>query len=228
MYRVRPQRRGATIAGSIAVAIGLSVAAGCTHGEPKVVTGVTTTTATHRVTTSTGRPAKTATTSQSTTTTADQRKETASTIRPATSEEQLVIDRYNAFWEARTAANASPPNPDDPRLRELATGPQLVNVIAETKDRRVQGLAIRNAQPSIAQGRVRVRNLHGDVAEIQECSVDDGIIYRPATGEIVNDEVVTRSVAATMRKVDGVWRLETTKVLQQWKGVAGCAKAENF
>jgi hypothetical protein len=60
-------------------------------------------------------------------------------------------------------------------------------------------------------------------ATVQDCSVNDGVLYRVATGEIVDDSVVTNSVEAVLRLVDGSWKVESTRLLQKWEGVAGCA-----
>ena len=60
-----------------------------------------------------------------------------------------------------------------------------------------------------------------------DCSINDTIVYRVATGEVVDDSTVTRSVSATMRKVDGVWKLASTSEIQKWEGVAGCALSES-
>ena len=101
-------------------------------------------------------------------------------------EDRELVDRYLGFWDARFAANEEPPDPDDSALAEFATGPQLENVITETRQR----------------------------------------LYRPDTGEVIDDSVVTRSVSADMVLVDGVWKLERATVVQQWEGIAGCALAD--
>ena len=133
--------------------------------------------------------------------------------------------RYLAFWEARFQANQPPPNPDLPGLREYATGKQLDNVIDETRRNLEGGLAVRHPERSVARSTVRVVEIKGDAATLQECAVDDGIIYRFQTGEIVNSSVATHSVSATMQRTDGAWKLADTKLLQRWEGVAGCALA---
>lgn len=148
----------------------------------------------------------------------------SSTAPPAT-EEEAVKARYLAFWEARFQANQPPPNPDLPALREYATGKQLDNVIAETRRNLEDGLAVRHPDSSVARSTVRVVEIKGDAATLQECAVDDGIIYRFQTGEIVNSSVATHSVSATMQRTEGVWKLADTKLLQRWEGVAGCALA---
>ena len=141
-------------------------------------------------------------------------------------EEQDLVQRYIGFWDARLAANEAPPNPDDPALPEFATGPQLDNVVAETRRRLDDGLALRAADPSRTSHDVTVIGQTADRAELQDCFVNDGIVYRTNTGEVVDDSVVTRSVSADMVLVDGVWKLERATVVQQWEGIAGCALAD--
>ncbi len=228
MYRFRPQRRGARTTWTLAVIMAVCLAAGCSKDEPKPIAEGTTSTTAAQTTSSTDGQAGTSTTTTTTgvpPTTEANGGTSTTTVKPSGTE-QLIISRYKAFWDARAAANAAPPNPDDPALRELATGQQLVTVIAETKDRRDQGLAIRAAKPSVAERRVTVVKLGADTAELNDCSVNDGVVYRIADGQVVDAAVVTRNVRATMRKVDGVWRLETASVFQTWKGVAGCALAD--
>ncbi len=139
-----------------------------------------------------------------------------------------IVARYNQFWEVRFEANRHPVNPSDPRFGQYATGQQLDNLLTETRQRRDQGLAIRRPDQSVAQRRVKVVDVVSESATLHECSVNDGVVYRVATGQVVDDSVVTRSVVATMRRVDGTWKLAETRVVQQWEGVAGCALSGEF
>lgn len=149
---------------------------------------------------------------------------TGTTGAPAGAEAEIAA-RYTSFWDARLAANQAPVNPDHPLLPEYATGQQLDNVMSETRRRRDDGLAIRRPENSVTRHDVQVTAVDGEVATVQDCSVNDGIIYRVATGEVVNDDVVTQSVRATMRLVDAKWKLERATLVQEWQGVAGCALA---
>lgn len=159
--------------------------------------------------------------------TTTERRSTASSTTPSDADlEKLLIDRYLAFWESRQLANQAPPNPDHPSLSEYATGAQLENVISETSRRRDDGLAIRTPDNSLSRHEVRVVESSDAEATLQDCSVNDGVIYRVATGEVVNDDVVTQSIRATMRLVDGQWKLERATLVQEWPGVAGCALAD--
>jgi len=139
-----------------------------------------------------------------------------------------IVARYNQFWEVRFEANRHPVNPSDPRFGQYATGQQLDNLLTETRQRRDQGLAIRRPDQSVAQRRVKVVDVVAESATLQECSVNDGVVYRVSTGQVVDDSVVTRSVVATMRRVDGTWKLAEARVVQQWEGVAGCALSGEF
>ena len=139
-----------------------------------------------------------------------------------------VAARYKQFWEVRYEANRNPVNPSDPRFAQFATGKQLDNVVTETRQRRDQGLAIRRPDPTVSRNRVKVLEVSNETARLQDCATNDGIVYRVATGQVLDDSVVTRSVEATMVKVDGMWRLADTRVLQEWKGVAGCAQSPDF
>ena len=74
---------------------------------------------------------------------------TAASTTPTTADPAAeIVARYTQFWEARFEANRDPVNPADPRLAQLATGAQLDNVLAETRQRRDQGLAVRRPDPS--------------------------------------------------------------------------------
>lgn len=182
---------------------------------------------------STSRPTSTTGTSSTTTDTSSTTTDTSSTTTggsgttvttAATSAEQEVIDRYVAYWAARFAANSGTPNPEDPALREYATGAQLDAVIAETQSNLDQGLAFQRAAGPHDYQRVTVVELDGDRAVVQECVVSDGVIVRRPTGEVVNDEVATHNVRGELARVDGVWRVSGARLVQRWEGVAGCAR----
>lgn len=206
------RRRGLTLA---VLAAGLLVAAlvACSDGDDPIAVPEPTTT-----TTRSSAPATSGVSTPSSTTT--------STAPPAPEVE--IVDRYQEFWEARFRANQPPPNPDDPALAEHATGLQLENVVDETRQNLDEGLALRRPEGGVRRSRVNVISVDGDEADLQECFVDDGVVYRPATGEVVNDAVATHNVRATMQRIGGVWKLATTQLIQRWEGVAGCALAENF
>jgi hypothetical protein len=174
----------------------------CSSDAPPTITGPSTTT-----------PRATTTTQGSTESTA-----------AVASEEDTIKSQYLAFWDTRFALNESPPSTAR-TLEEVATGAQLQRASEETAANRSAGLAFRRPEKSVARRTVEVRDVVGDLANVSDCAVSDGIVYRVVTGEVVSSAATTRSIDAVMRRVDGAWKVETTKVLQQWEGVAGCALA---
>lgn len=201
----------------LALLVVTSLAASCGGGDdPPNASGTSTSTTRDTTDHSTTSPPVSTTTSTSAT-------NVTSTTGEASSPEQEVIDRYVAYWEARFAANSGTPNPDDPALREYATGAQLDAVIAETQSNLDNGLALQRRDDPASIRRVTVVSIEGDRAVVQECFVDDGLVVRRDTGEAVNDTIATHNVRGELDRVDGVWRVAEARLIQRWEGVAGCA-----
>lgn len=200
--------------GGLLVALGvLLILAGvaCSGGDAETLPATTT------VERSTSAP------SASTTRTGEAEAPTSTTRGQSVEDE--IIARYTGYWDARFAANSGTPNPDDPALRDYATGAQLDAVVAETQANLDQGLAFRRAANPAGIQRVTVLEVNGDRAVVQECVVSDGVIIRRDSGEIVNDEVTTHNVRGELQRVEGVWRVSAAQLVQRWEGVAGCARA---
>ena len=206
-----PHRRAQLIA--VALVALATVAAGCSSDDPP---------ASISTTERSSSAAQTSTTSTSSPKTTEAPEDGAPTTRGSAAE-QKVIDRYIGYWVARFEANSGTPDPDDPALREHATGKQLDAVIAETQSNLDDGLAFERATDPHRFQKVTVVELGRDRAVVQECVVSDGVIFRRATGEVVNDDVATHNVRGELMRVDGVWRVSEARLVQQWKGVAGCA-----
>lgn len=160
----------------------------------------------------------------STTTTESTTSSTTSTPAPSgQAVEDQIIARYLGYWNARLVANNGTPDPDDPGLREYATGPQLDSVISETRSNLEDGLALREADDPAGIQRVDVVEVDGLRAVVQECVVDDAVVVRRGSGEIINDAVATHNVRGELEKVDGRWRVSKAQLIQRWEGIAGCA-----
>lgn len=210
---VHRHRCGALVALVVLLCVGL---VGCTDDDG--ATPSTSTTESRRSSTTTGATTSTTTTGSITPSTS------GSTPSGQTVEDEIAA-RYIAYWDARFAANSGTPNPDDPALREYATGDQLDAVIAETRANLEQGLAFRPAEDPVDIQRVNVVEVQGDHAVVQECVVTDGVIFRRDTGEVVDGDVYTQNIRGELQRIDGVWRVSSARLIQQWEGVAGCAHA---
>lgn len=138
---------------------------------------------------------------------------------------QAIIDAYVGYWRARFTANSGTPNPTDPALAEFATGNQLEAVVKETQANLDQGHAFRAAPNPANFRKVTLVSIDGDRAQVQECFVDDDQVIDRATGNLVDAAVTTQSVAGTLRFVNGRWKVSGTRLVQEWEGVAGCARA---
>ena len=204
--------------GLVAIAVLLAmVTIGCSDDDE--ATPSTTTTEQERSSTTTEATGSTSTTTTPTTTTS------APTPGGEATEEDEIVARYVGYWDARFVANSGTPNPDDPALRDFATGAQLDAVVAETQANLEQGLALRQADDPLDYQRVDVIEIEGDRAVVQECVVDDLVVVRRDTGAVVNDAIATHNVRGELLKVDGVWRVSQARLVQRWEGVAGCAAA---
>jgi hypothetical protein len=128
---------------------------------------------------------------------------------PATtsrSPEQEVEAAYHRFWEVFVAAN-DPPNPDDPRLEEVATGPMLQKMRSSARQDASEGLALQHSSPPQLAIEVQHLEIHGDTATLRAC-VKDGIqVVRSSDGSVVDGDVVTHIATGTFERSDGRWRL---------------------
>lgn len=137
--------------------------------------------------------------------------------------EDQIVAAYLAFWDARFEANTGTPDPDAPALRATATGEQLVAVVGEAQANRDGGLAFA-VRPNPADFRkVTVISTEGDRATVQECVVDDGLLVRQGSGEVVNDSVETHNARGELVREGGVWKVSRVELVQRWEGVGGCA-----
>ncbi len=142
-----------------------------------------------------------------------------------TSEQQGVIDAYGRAMSAFDQATADPPNPDSPALLATTIDPVLAEVRNLASSWKGFGQALR--YPANSAHRIDALSVEvvGNTATIETCNVDDGVLYEPATGKVLNDKVTTAHDKATMTLVDGSWKLATRAQLEKWEGVAGCAVA---
>ena len=209
---VHRHRCGALVALVVLLGLGL---VGCSDDDG----------ATQSTSTIEARRSSTTTEATTSTSTTESTTPTSASTPSGQSAQDEIVARYIGYWDARFAANSGTPNPDDPALREYATGDQLDAVIAETRANLEQGLAFRPAEDPVDIQRVNVVEVEGDHAVVQECVVTDGVIFRRDTGEVVDGDVYTQNVRGELQRVDGVWRVSSARLIQQWEGVAGCAHA---
>ncbi len=146
--------------------------------------------------------------------------------------EQYLARRYEAYWQAFDLARQAPtesPTTDYPALASLAAGEQLDLTYSELADLSELGHAIREpdtaAVPGLDQNsahRIRIESLEAGVAELVSCLVNDNVRFDAATGEILNQQVITAQTRTTMAKTDGTWKVIRSAAVGLDEGVGGC------
>lgn len=155
--------------------------------------------------------------STSTTTTA-----AAGSIPGLTAGEQAVADAYLAAMTEfdRTGATVQPM---DPGLPATMVDPMLNHVRVDLVNMRDQGQAARFPDDTKRKTVITAVRVSGHEATVTACSVDDAVVYTVATGAVVNDDVSTADITATMQRVDGVWKLAWREIGNKRAGVQSCS-----
>jgi hypothetical protein len=136
---------------------------------------------------------------------------------------EAVAAAYDAAMAAFDLAATEPVRPDHPALASTTIDPALSSVRDLTSSWLGFGQALRYPTPSVHRIVILDVEVDGDTAVLETCNVDDGILYEPESGRILNDRVTTARDRATMLRVEGAWKLSQREQLDKWEGVAGCA-----
>lgn len=122
----------------------------------------------------------------------------------ADDDEQLVLDRYVAFWNDGYLAAADPMDPTHPALAEHATGEQLETLERAFLARQTNGEVIRGTLDLAP----RVVSVVDDTATVRDCYLDNTGIYDAATGERRDTATGVRHlITATLVLEDGTWKV---------------------
>jgi len=144
-----------------------------------------------------------------------------------TSPDAQAFDSYLSALKAFDHALSDPPDPNDPLLSQTMVDPMLTQTSKLAGEWRGFGQAERFPPNSVSRITLISSSVDGSTATLEACSVDDGIVYEPASGKILNDKVTTAHDKATLTLVDGTWKLATREQVEKWEGVAGCALASS-
>jgi len=145
---------------------------------------------------------------------------TGSTAAPT--EQERVVEAYRRLWIEIVAAN-NPPDPDSPRLAEVATGDMLQKARQQIRSNKASGKGTRYANPSKFKiEATTVTLLTKDNAQVEGCMTDDLISIREADGFPLNTNVVARRFVATLEKADGAWRTSSNRYDHTFEGSETC------
>ena len=125
---------------------------------------------------------------------------TSSTAPSAQSE---VAAAWRRFWDVYLAAS-NPMNPQDPRLREVATGEELKTLTSAFLASKSSGEVYKGS----IELRPAVPEVSGDTATLSDCYLSSILAYDAQSG-VLRDrhENVRRLVTASLVKEGGVWKV---------------------
>lgn len=130
---------------------------------------------------------------------------------------------YLAYEEASNVAAADPVNPQLPELQALITGDHRIHSNSELGGFLADGEAVRFAEPSRYSVDVMSATTQSDgTILLLVCRVDDRVTYEVATGEAIDDDVVTKTIEVVMVNEGGAWKVSRSSKVADVQGVATC------
>jgi hypothetical protein len=108
-------------------------------------------------------------------------------------------------------------------LQALVTGEHKLVVTRNLQERQAKGEAVRLPANTQTSHDIRSAELQPDgTVEIVDCQVDDSIVYDVATGDVVDDDVITKLVIGSMAQEAGAWKVAFTEISDAWPGAGAC------
>jgi len=140
------------------------------------------------------------------------------------SADEAAVRKVAEEWNREAIRLAVTPDPDDPALERYLTGALLRQFKTVQIQRLKDGLTSRASPENRAAARIISVEVDGNQAELQECIIDDRLLVRRATGEVLDDSVSTSRLRTVLSRDGGSWKLARSEEVARWEGVAGCAK----
>jgi hypothetical protein len=145
------------------------------------------------------------------------------TLDDETQKEEAAKEAFLAYYEAFFAAAAEPVNPQLPALQELMTGDQRRVVTRNLEDMRAKGYATRLPPNSKRHHDPRVIELQADGSvKVISCEIDDSVVYEVDTGAIVNANVVTNVISASLVEEHEHWKIAFSERTKTTPGITEC------
>lgn len=212
----------------------LIVVAACSGEPPAVITLDTTTTllpasrpatSTSAATTTTG--ATTASIAETTTTTLPDGI-ALTFAQPGTPEAEVEIALHLAA-AGYDIATEEPVDPAHPLFVSTHAEPLLSIVQANIQILIDEGWATRPGVGNLAADYVTSIVIADDglSATVIDCVLDDGVVYDIATGEILNDEILTATVRMVFVNESNQWLLSRSVALDEVEGIGGCLELDS-
>jgi len=139
---------------------------------------------------------------------------------------QEVVDAYQRSIETEHQAEQAM-DFASPSLSGVMVDPLLSETRERIKGRKALGQAIRPAAEPKGSTVVLSVTVNDDTAELTECTVDDWVVFEPASGRVINDRIATGQWKATMKLGPDGWKVSERASEMEWKGIAGCAASSS-
>ena len=147
---------------------------------------------------------------------------TSVTAPPTTADPKSeVLAAYQRFWQVWLEAN-DPPNPNDPRLAEVATGGELAMMRQSIQVKLDRGLFSRKPRHSVYRHDTKIRSLTKSDAVVSDCAVDDLEVVRQSDGAVVNAEVATETIVGYLVLQRDAWSVRDINIAAQLPGRRPC------
>ncbi len=133
-------------------------------------------------------------------------------------------DIAEAYLHAVVAYIRSSQDPDPwaPALARTHVGPMLQAIRARETELASRGQAIRLPTPTRFTIRIDGLSIDGSFAVLRVCEVDDGVVYRRASGRVIDGAIVSQRRRVTMQKSGARWRLAGRTSETKQSGAGAC------
>lgn len=170
-------------------------------------------------------PASSVTAPRSSTTHGSTTTEDGSTSSSTTAPDSVEAQVEAAYIEAIRAyyVRLQNPDPDDPALRDTASGAILQHSIDRNAQMKAQGERIRFTQRGVPIPiGVEVTIQSSTQAQVVSCLVND--VVRFNVDGVVDDSVHSVRYQSSMTLIEGRWKLSDQSVLTSWDDDLGCER----
>jgi hypothetical protein len=140
-----------------------------------------------------------------------------------TTPEDAVKAAYLAYW-AMVDRLLAAPDPEDPELAARMSEPALSDFVSDLQTRRLTGRLTQVPSAALNRHEVLSTIADHDQAMLYDCFVD-GRIGFDADGSVINNDVVSKRLGATLRRFDTSWRVTSVATITKLPGSVPCADA---
>ena len=135
-----------------------------------------------------------------------------------------ITAAYDAAIAAFLDAVYDPVEPDLPTIATTRVPATAASLSEWLSDLTRRGWSARPSAENLEDRHVLAVELVSPTeSRLDVCAISDAVIFETASGDIVNDLVVTTRDAVTMRLDGDAWLLQSSETLQTFEGIGSCS-----